>query len=115
MSIPTTRPLAIALWLCAISDLAAVPLLMGTDDVPAALGVVVAVLGLLTGAAAVGVGRGAAWARPIAWATRAVDLTLALPGVVAGGAATAAAGVTVGLSVVAIVLLVRTRSVEVPA
>jgi len=104
------RSLTIVLVLCAVSDVAAVPLLLtGEDAPPAVVGVVVGLLGLLTAAAAGGLGRGVHPARQVAWATRIVDIALALPGVTAGGAATVATSATVLLSLVAVALLARTR------
>jgi hypothetical protein len=63
---------------CAASDLAAVPLLLGDTDIPAAVGALVALLGLLTVVAAIGVARHTAWARRLALSTRVVDLVTAL-------------------------------------
>jgi len=94
--------------LCAVSDLVAVPLLLGDDDL-APFGVAVAVLGVLTLVAAYGLAVRAGWARPVALGTRAVDAVAAVPAlfVGAGAAETAAASVTVALSLVAIALVLR--------
>jgi hypothetical protein len=105
------RLLAGILAICAVSDLAAVPLLAGGSHAPApAIGIVVAVIGISTAVAAWGVLSGAHWGRPAAWVTRIADAALALGAIGAGGAAVAAAGVTIALSVAAIALLARSRS-----
>ena len=98
-----------ALVVCAVSDLVAVPMLMGSEQVPAAAGVGVAVLGLLTLVAAFGLARGAGWSQGLALGTRLVDIAAAAPALVAAGdgAETAAAAVTVALSVLTIGLLLR--------
>jgi hypothetical protein len=110
-----TRPV-VALALCAVSDLGAVPLLVSTKDgPPAAVGGLVAVLGVLTAAAALGLARNATWARPLAWTTRVADLVAALPAAGAGeGIAVAAGTVTIALSAIAIVLLIRDASSNIP-
>jgi hypothetical protein len=106
----------VALVVCAVSDAAAVPLLLGSDEVPAVLGIVVAVLAALTLAAAYGVARGSAWGRHLAFGTRGVDVLAAAPALAGGvGAAeTSAVIVTVLLSLVAVVALLRvdTRTVR---
>ena len=100
----------VLLGACAVSDLAAVPLLLGdTDHIPAAAGVRVAVLGFLTVAAAVGIARRTPRARGLALSTRIVDIISALPACAAGAGAgvVAAALVTVVISVAAITFLSR--------
>ena len=75
-----TRPI-VALALRALSDLAAVPLLVFTKGgPPAAVGPLVAALGVLTAAAAIGLARNSTWARPLVWTTRIADVVAALPG-----------------------------------
>lgn len=93
---------------CAVSDLAAVPLLLGDDDLTP-IGVAVAVLGMLTLVAAYGLAVSAGWARPLALGTRAIDAVAAVPALFAGpgGAETVAASVTIALSLVAIALVLR--------
>lgn len=109
MSAPTR--LVTVLAVCAASDLAAVPMLLSGDDrPPAAIGVLVGVLGLLTAVAAVGVARGRHHARTLAAATRVIDLASAAPAIGVGGAAAGAAVVTVVLSVLALVALTLTRA-----
>lgn len=100
-----------ALVVCALSDLAAVPLLLGSDDGLVVVGAVVAVIGLLTLAAAYGVSRNASWSRPLAFTTRGIDVLGAVPALAAGAGAaeTSAASVTIALSALVIVLLVRTH------
>ncbi len=94
--------------LAAALDLAAAPFFLAGED--ASVGVVALVLGILTLGAAIGLWRGARWARPAAIATRAVDGLLALPGVFVGGlGAGLLAGVAVLLSAAAIVVLVRMK------
>jgi hypothetical protein len=99
----------ITVALCAISDLAAAPLLLNSDDVPAGFGVGVVVIGVLTLVAAFAVRRQLSWSRPLAIGTRLVDAAAAIPAVTAGigAAATSAAIVTVVLSIVAIVFLLH--------
>jgi hypothetical protein len=94
---------------CAVSDLAAVPLLLGADDIPAAVGGLVALLGMVTAAAAIGIARRHTWSRHLAVTTRIIDLVFAVPAFTAGAGAgpVAAAAVTVALSVSAIGLLWR--------
>ncbi len=106
-----TRPI-VALALRALSDLAAVPLLVFTKGgPPAAVGPLVAALGVLTAAAAIGLARNSTWARPLAWTTRIADVVAALPAFAAGDTAVyAAATVTIALSIVTIVLLIRDTS-----
>jgi len=100
----------VALVVCAISDLAAVPLLFDSENDLAAIAVTVGVLGVLTLISVLGIARGAGWGRPLAFGTRAVDALAAIPAFGAtAGAQTAAAAVTVGLSSVTIWLLVRER------
>jgi len=101
-----TRITVAVLAICAVSDLAAVPLLIGSDDAPVGLGLAVGVLGVLTLVAALGLARGSRWARPLAIGTRSVDALAAIPAFgSATGAETAAAVVTVVLSVLAIGLV----------
>src|SRR5690349_23488054 len=101
-----TRVAVAVLALCAVSDLAAVPLLIGSDDAPAGVGIAVGVLGLLTVVAATGLARGARWARPLAIGTRSVDVLAAIPAFAGStGTETAAAVVTVVLSVLALGLV----------
>jgi hypothetical protein len=109
---PNHTRVFVVLALCALSDLGAAPLLVSTSGgPPAAVGALVAAVGLLTAAAAVGLTRKATWARPLAWTTRIADLVVALPAVGAGeGTVFAAAMATVALSVAAIVLLIRDAS-----
>lgn len=97
------------LVLCAVSDLAAAPLLIGSDDVPSGIGVGVAAIALLTLLAAVGISRGAGYGRPLALVTRAVDVLGAVPLLAGGQAASvnAAAAVTVALSIAAVVFILR--------
>jgi hypothetical protein len=97
-----SRISVVTLVVCAVSDLAAVPLL------DAGIAVGIAALGLITLGTAVGVGRGARWGRPLALGTRAVDAVAAIPAVAAADGAQAAAGaVTVALSLLTIALLLR--------
>jgi hypothetical protein len=109
---PNDTRSAVALALCALSDLGAVPLLVSTKGgPPAAIGVLVAALGVLTAAAAFGLARKTRWARSLAWMTRIVDGLAALPAVGAGnGTESVAAAVTILLSVIAIVFLIREAS-----
>lgn len=105
-----TRACLAALVVCAVSDLAAVPLLFDSDDNLAGVGIAVGVLGVLTLVSVLGIARGAGWGRPLAFGTRAIDALAAIPAFgAAAGAQAAAAAVTVGLSSVAIWLLVRER------
>ena len=99
----------LALVVCAVSDLAAAPLLIGSDDAPAGTGIAIAVLGVLTLLAAVGVARSAGWANPLALGTRVLDVVAAVPALFAGldVAETSAAVVTVLLSLATIALLLR--------
>ncbi|HEX3622574.1 MAG TPA: hypothetical protein VHT97_09680 [Acidimicrobiales bacterium] len=107
----STKPAVVALVACALSDLAAVPLLLGRTDVPAVVGILVGVLGILTVVAAVGVARNARWAGRLAVATRLIDLSIAAPGLAVSGHAPAlAAWVTVALSIAALVLTLRRTS-----
>ena len=95
----STRTCVVALTVCGVSDLAAVPLL-------GVIGIAVGILGLLTLVAAFGLARGATGARPLALGTRTVDGLAAVPGLfVASGAETAAAAVTVVLSALTIGLM----------
>jgi len=108
---PNHSRLLVALALCALSDFAAVPLLVSAKGPPAAVGALVAALGVVTAAAALGLARNALWARALAWTTRVADLLAALPAAGAGErTAFAAAAVTIALSVIAIVLLIRDAS-----
>jgi hypothetical protein len=104
-----TRLSVAALAVCAVSDLAAGPLLLGSDDVPSGVGVGVAVLGLLTLVAAFGISRATRWSRPLAFGTRALDVAAALPALVAdnSSAETSAAGITLALSILTMGLLLR--------
>ena len=106
----TRKASVVALTLCALSDVAAVPLVVGSD-VAAGVGVGVAVIGVLTLIAAFGVSRGARWSRPLALGTCVLDILGVIP-VAAGGAgvgATSAAAATVVLSSVAIALVLRSH------
>ncbi|WP_151084062.1 hypothetical protein [Nocardioides cynanchi] len=106
---PSSTTSVSALAGCAVSDLAAVPLLLGSDDGLTVVGVGVGLLAALTAVAALGVWSGAGWGRPLAFGTRGIDILGAIP-VAAGGAgaaATSAAAATVVLSLVAIVTLLR--------
>ena len=106
----TRSAAAAALGLCAVSDLAAVPLLLGdTDHVPAAAGLVVAVIAFLTAIAAVGVARRSRRSRSVALGTRFADVAAAVPALAGGAGAgpAAAAVVTVVLSLAAVALVWR--------
>jgi hypothetical protein len=103
------RPIAAVLAVCALSDLAAVPLVAGDDGPGVAVGVVVGLLGVLTAVAAASHLRGRRPARTLATSTRVVDLALSLPGLAAGGAVAGASAVTVALSLGALALLLRSR------
>jgi hypothetical protein len=108
-----TRVAVIALVVCAISDLAAVPLIVGSDDAPAGVGVTVAALGVITLVAAYGVGTRTRWGSPVGIGTRIIDILAAIP--VLGdavGAEKVAASVTIVLSLVTIGLLLRQRSAQ---
>lgn len=98
----STKPAVFALAVCALSDLAAVPLILGSDDAPAIVGALVGILSVLTLVAAVGLARNATWGRRLAVATRVADVAAALPAV------TAATGVTIVAAVVTIVLSLAT-------
>ena len=105
-----SKPAVIALALCAAADLLAAPALIaggGDDGARTVVGIATAVLGILTVAAAVGLARGASWAKPLAVATRALDVLSALPGLGAGAAEAVAIGVVTVLSIAAIVLVLR--------
>lgn len=108
--VTSTRPAVAVLGACALSDLAAVPLLLGRTDVPGVIGILVGALGILTVAAAVGVASNAGWAGRLAVTTRLIDIAAAVPGFAAGGRASAvAASVTVALSIAAVALTLRSR------
>ncbi len=93
------------LGLAGIIDIGAAPFIAGEE---AFVAVVVAVLGVVTLAAAYGVARGAGWARGVGMATRIIDGLLALPAVFLGGLAALGAGVVVLVSAAAVVALART-------
>ncbi len=110
----STKPAVTALALCAVADLVAAPALIAGGDSEAsmtAVGAGVAVLGVLTVLAAIGVAQGRSWAVPLALVTRIFDVVAALPGL-GGGPGPAAAVVTITvLSAVAIVLVLKLRRV----
>jgi hypothetical protein len=110
--IPIRTRSVVGLALCALSDLAAVPLLVSTKGgPPAPFGALVAALGVLTAAAAMGLARNARWARSLAVTTRIVDVLAALPAIAAGNGTEVLAGtVTMTLSVIAISFLIREAS-----
>lgn len=99
----------VALVSCAGSDLAAAPLLLGSEDVPRGVGIGVVAVAVLTLFAATGISRGVGCAGPLALIGRAVDM-LGLVPLVAGGQEARvylAGAVTVALSIVAVVLIRR--------
>jgi len=103
----------ILLATCAVSDLAAAPLLLGDHrHIPTAIGIVVIVLAVATGASAIGMAKGLPKARPVAVATRILDGLGALPAFFVGPGAgpVAAAAVTVLLSVATLTSLRRRRA-----
>ena len=108
---PTTQKSAVALLaLCAAADLtAAIPLLAmsGPDGPPIIVGLSTALFGVLTVIAAVGIARDASWGRPLAVATRALDVLGALPGLGGGVAQALAIGAVMIVSVASIVLVLR--------
>ncbi len=108
----STKPAVTALALCALADLVAAPALIAGGDSEAsmtALGAGVAVLGVLTVLASIGVAQARSWAVPLALVTRIIDVLASLPGLGAGpGPAAAVVAITV-LSGVAVVLVLKVR------
>jgi hypothetical protein len=97
------------LVLAALSDLAAMPVLVSGGDRPPAVvpaGAVVLAVASLAAAGALTCDR--RWGRPVGIVSRVIDLAASAPAVVTtGGGLVAAAGATGVLSVVAVVLLIR--------
>jgi hypothetical protein len=108
--VDTNKPAVVLLVLCGLSDLAAVPLMLGGRDAPpAGIAVGAVVFAVASLVAAVGLTRGERWARPLGIGSRALDLLATIPaafGAASAGLA-AAAAVTGALSVAAIVLMAR--------
>jgi hypothetical protein len=106
----STYSATVPLSICAFSDFVAVPLLLGTKNVPTVVGILVGVLGLLTLVATVGVARHAHWAARLAIVTRVVDTAAATPALAASsGMPVIAAVVTIALSITALALLIRPK------
>jgi hypothetical protein len=111
--IDTNKPAAVLLVLSGLSDLGAVPLMVGGHDKPtAAVAVGAVVFAVVSLVAALGVRRGEPWARPLGIGSRALDLLAIIPAAfgTASAGLGAAAAVTAALSVAAIVVLARTSS-----
>lgn len=105
----TRQASVVALALCAVSDLAAAPLLLGSNDVPSGVGIGVVAIAVLTLLAAAGIGRGTSYAGPLALTTRAIDVLGLIP-LLAGGQEAgvyAAGATTLALSIVAVALVRR--------
>ena len=114
----STKPAVVALALCAMADLAAVPALVAESDGDAPVllvGGLALVFGALTAWAAVGIARRSSWAVPLALVTRTFDVAAALPGLGAGPGAAAAVITLIVLSVVAAVLVLKLRQTPVAA
>jgi len=105
----TRQAAVVALALCGVSDLAAAPLLLGSNDVPSGVGIGVIAIAVLTLLAARGISRGIGYARPLALITRAIDVLALIPLLAGGQEASvyAAGATTVALSVVAVALVRR--------
>ena len=104
------KPAVILLAVCAAVDIISAPPLLlasGEGGPPAILGWLTLVLGVLTAVAAVGMARGAAWAKPLALGGRAVDILSALPGLGAGAGPALIVGAVTILSIVTIVTVWR--------
>ncbi len=106
----STKPAVIALALCALADFVAAPALIagaGSEVSMTAVGAGVALLGVLTVLAAIGITRSRSWAVSLALVTRVIDVLAALPGLGAGiGPAAAVVTITV-LSAIAVVLVLK--------
>jgi hypothetical protein len=108
----TNRMLVTTLALCAAGDAAAAPIpVNGKGHPPAAIIALVLVLAAVTAYAAFAVARGRRGGRPLAWGTRVIDVIASAPAFAGGAVPAVAATVVIGLSLFAIVLLVRTRRV----
>lgn len=104
---PETKPAVILLAVCAASDLLAVPPLLGDEPF---IAVLTGVLGILTIVAAVGLARGASWAKPLALGSRALDILTAVPGFAAEMPAPVIVSVVIVLSLVTIAAVVKART-----
>jgi hypothetical protein len=106
------RLLVTTLALCAACDAAAAPIpVNGKGHPPAAIIAAVLVLAAVTAYAAFAVARGQRAGRPLAWGTRVLDVIASAPAFAGGAVPATAAAVVIALSVLAIVLLLRTRKV----
>jgi hypothetical protein len=107
----TNRLLVTTLALCAVTDFVTAPIPVdGHGHPPAGIIAAVYVLGAVTAFAAYAIARGRRVGRPLAWGTRGIDLVVSLPAFAGGAVPALAASAAVGLSLLAIALLIRTRT-----